>query len=78
MVDPIRNLGPVSREWMRAVDVNTLADLKRLGSVKVYKLIKNKGLPVSLNLLYALEGAIRDVPWHSLPPDTRESLKASR
>src|SRR5688572_9404364 len=32
----IRNLGPVSMQWMEAIDVHSLDDLRELGSVDAY------------------------------------------
>ena len=34
------------------------------------------GLRPSLNLLYALEGALMDLRWNLLPADVKERLKA--
>jgi DNA transformation protein len=53
-----------------------LDDVVNLGVVETYKRVK-AAYPekVSLNLLYALQAAIFDLPWNELPPDIKEELK---
>jgi len=70
-----KNIGPVSEEWLRVAGVHTMEDLEKTGSVEAYRLIKLHGFNASLNLLYALEGAIRDVHWNALPETTKAKLK---
>ena len=73
----LKNIGPVSREWLRAVGVNSREDLERLGSVEVYRRVKAHGFNGSLNLLYALEASLQDVHWTALSPQTKAKLKAA-
>lgn len=70
------NLGPKSREWLAAVGIHTLDDVAELGAVDAYEKVK-AAFPekVSLNLLYALQGALLDLPWNELPPGMKEDLK---
>ena len=75
-VSELRNLGPRSAEWLAAIGVTTEADLERLGSVEVYRLLKTKGFPVSLNLVWAIEGAIADIDWRELPPELKAELRS--
>ena len=65
-VERIPNLGPVSRESLKSVGVDSLKDLQRLGAIAVYRKTKVKGFPVTLNLLWALEGALQERPWYFL------------
>ena len=57
----IRNLGPVSRAWLDAVDVPDLAAQQQLGAVMVYRRVKAAGFPASRNLLHAMAAAIQGV-----------------
>lgn len=70
----IRNIGPKSAAWLRQVGVHTQADLERLGAVEVYMRVKRAGFRASLNLLYALEGALADCHWAELPAARRDEL----
>ena len=68
------NLGPKSRDIMASVGVTSLAQLRRLGSVAAYALAKNSGANVSLNLLWALEGALSGQHWREVARLQRTSL----
>jgi hypothetical protein len=73
----IRNIGPVSEEWLRAAGIQSQEDLEAIGSVEAYRRVRLHGFNASLNLLYALEGAIRDLPWNSLPEPVKARLKSA-
>ena len=72
----MRNIGPKSRQWLASVGVHTLDDVVSLGVVETYTRVK-AAYPekVSLNLLYALQAALLDLPWNDLPPDMKKELK---
>ena len=75
---PVRkllNLGPKSAEWLEQVGIRTRADLERVGSVAAYRKVRDAGLDSSLNLLWALEGALLEVRWDRLPPPVKEDLR---
>lgn len=71
----MRNLGPVSRRWLAAIDVHTLEDLRRVGSVDAYRLLLLRGYRVSLNLLWGMEAALRDVHWMEITPEEKQVLR---
>ena len=72
----MRNIGPKSKQWLASIDVHTLDDVVSLGVIETYKRVK-AAYPekVSLNLLYALQAALLDLPWNELSPDIKEELK---
>jgi DNA transformation protein and related proteins len=72
----VKNIGPKSEQWLADVGIHTLDDVVNLGVVETYKRVK-AAYPekVSLNLLYALQAALLDLPWNELPPDLKEELK---
>jgi hypothetical protein len=72
----VRNIGPKSKQWLASIDVHTMDDIVNLGVLETYKRVK-AAYPekVSLNLLYALQAALLDLPWNELPPDIKEELK---
>jgi DNA-3-methyladenine glycosylase I len=73
---PLR-LGPVSTRWLGAIGVHTRRDLEALGAVGAYTILKNHGYNVSLNLVYGLEGILRDCAPGALPARVRNELKAA-
>ena len=75
MLEDLLNLGPTSAGWLRDVGIETYDDLERLGSVQAFLLVDGSREGVSLNLLWALEGALRDVRWDRLPVEVRAELR---
>jgi len=74
MSEKIRNIGPKSAAWLRQVGVRTQEDLARLGSVEAFMKVKRAGFKPSLNLLYALEGALANCHWAELPDERKSAL----
>src|SRR5512140_2023692 len=70
----IRNVGPKSAAWLRQVGVRTQEDLERLGPVEAFMKVKRAGFRPSLNLLYALAGAIENCHWADLPDERKAAL----
>jgi DNA-3-methyladenine glycosylase I len=75
VVAPLPDLGPASTRWLAAIGVRTRRDLERLGAVDAYRALKNQGYPVSFNLVYAIEAALRGVDWRRLPASVKADLK---
>lgn len=70
----LRNIGPKSAAWLRQVGLRTQEDLVAVGSVEAFLRVKRAGFRPSLNLLYALEGALMDCHWQQLPEARRSEL----
>ena len=73
-VSELPNLGPRSAEILRSAGITTLEQLRELGAVAAYVRAKRTGKNVSLNLLWALEGAISGLPWQVVSREHRTSL----
>lgn len=67
-------LGPKSQAMLADAGIRTVARLERLGSVRAYAQVKASGANASLNLLWALEGALTGVPWQQVARECRLSL----
>jgi hypothetical protein len=74
MTVKLRNIGPKSAAWLRQVGLRTGEDLAAVGSVEAFMRVKRAGFRPSLNLLYALEGALLDCHWQQLPEHRRGEL----
>lgn len=70
-------LGPVTSAWLASIKITTRTQLARVGSLNVYSILKANGHNVTLNLIYALEAALRDCHWTDLPDETKASLRAA-
>jgi DNA transformation protein and related proteins len=73
-LDGLANLGPRSEAMLVKVGIDSVEKLKKLGAVKAYALVKTSGANASLNLLWALEGALTNLPWQEVARDSRLSL----
>lgn len=70
------NLGPVSKKWLSEIGIDTTDQLKQVGSIPAYKQIKEMYPDrVSLNLLWGLEAAVRDIDWRDLSDKDKAKLK---
>ncbi len=72
----LKNIGPTLAQKLQGIGVESLEDLKKLGSIEVVLQIRVKDLSACYNMLYAIEGAIQGIRWHNIPPDERAQLKA--
>ncbi len=70
----MRNIGPKSAAWLRQVGLRTREDLEAIGAVDAFMRVKRAGFKPSLNLLYALEGALLDCHWQEVPESRRTDL----
>ena len=70
----LRNIGPKSAAWLRQVGLRSLEDIAAVGTVDAFMKVRRAGFKPSLNLLYALEGALNDCHWQEVPDARRIEL----
>lgn len=73
--DRWRNIGPTSARWLAAVGIRSVADIKKITPIGVYRLLKAQGYRVSANLVYALHGAVLDCHWTNIPPALKREAR---
>ena len=71
----LKNIGKVTERWLNGIGVHDEEGLRRMGAVKAYRLIRASETGATLNLLYALQGAISGTHWNDLAPPIREMLR---
>ena len=71
----LRNLGPTSTRWLAAVGIHTLVDLREVGVVNAYNLVRAHGYKASLNLVWAMQGALMDLHWTKIPASIKHDIK---
>ena len=71
----LKNIGPRSAAWLADIGIGTLDDLERVGPIEAWRPAK-RAYPdrVSVTLLYALQGALLDLPWNELPEEIKRQL----
>lgn len=70
----MRNIGPKSAAWLRQVGLRTHEDVAAIGTVEAFMRVKRAGFKPTLNLLYAIEGALLDCHWQEIPDERRQEL----
>lgn len=73
----LRNLGPASSRWLDEADIHTAGDLRHLGVPLVMHILRQRGLPASMNLAYALEAALKDRHWLDLSQEERAAIRTA-
>ena len=72
--DALPNIGPRSREWLQRAGIDSMSRLRATGSIHAYLAVKRAGGRPSLNLLWALEGALSGRRWQEVARVDRTSL----
>lgn len=67
------NFGPKSKMMLEKAGIKTVEQLRKLGAVRAYVQVKSAG-KVSLNLLWAIEGALTDTHWQVVAKQERLRL----
>ena len=73
-IQQIPNLGPKSSRLLHAAGIQSLGQLKRMGAVAAYLQVKQISPAATLNLLWALEGALTGLPWQAVAREHRTRL----
>lgn len=71
------NLGKASQAMLVAAGIDSLSALRDVGAVAAYYAVKQVAPRASLNLLWALEGALSGLPWQVVAREHRASLLLS-
>lgn len=70
----LMGLGPKSAQMLIAANIRNVARLRELGSVAAFHAVKQHDARASLNLLWALEGALTERPWQAVAREDRTRL----
>ena len=69
------NLGERSAEMLAAAGITTCSHLRQLGPVRAFLAVKQTGARPSLNLLWALAGALSNQHWLHLSAELKAKLQ---
>ncbi len=70
------NIGKVLAQKLTEVGINTPDELISTGSENAFIRIRTVDPEACIDMLYALEGAVQGIRWHSLPSSRKEELTA--
>lgn len=68
------NLGPASATMLAAAGIHDVDTLRALGAAAAYSAVRRAGARPSLNLLWALEGALSGRRWQDVAREDRLRL----
>ncbi len=68
----LRNLGPTSAAWLVEAGLRSISDIRRMGPVGAFHLVRSKHPQASLNLLWALVAGLEDRDWRELTTAEKE------
>lgn len=74
-IEQLPNLGLKSSQWLRDAGVVSLEELRRLGAVLAFRIVKSRQPNVSLNLLWALAAGLEGKHWRDLDSTEKRRLK---
>ena len=64
----LKNISDASAHWLIAIGIDSVSEIEDLGAAaEVYRRLRAR-FPVSRNMLWALQGALMDLPYNRLPP----------
>jgi DNA transformation protein and related proteins len=76
-VADLPNLGAASARLLSSIGISTEDDLRRFGAVEAFARLRfEKEGGVSMNLLWALHGAVEGIDWRRIDPVTKGDLLA--
>ena len=71
----MRNIGPHAK-LLADIGIHTLHDLQQQGVLPTYRMLKARRPDrTSLNMLWALQGAVMDIDWRELPGPCKTALR---
>jgi DNA transformation protein and related proteins len=72
---PMRNLGPVSRKWLNDVGIYDIDDLRAVGPVVAFAMVRQKFHKASLNLLWALAACLENIDWREIDAARKKQIQ---
>ncbi len=69
------NLGPKSSAMLSQAGIHSLRDLQASGAVAAFLAVRDCGQQPSLNLLWALHGALTHQKWNKLSASEKQQLR---
>lgn len=76
MIQKLKNLGNASIQMLEVANIKTENQLRSIGAAAAFVTVKRAGCTPSLNLLWAIEGALTDRDWKEVAKTDRLSLLA--
>lgn len=76
-VTKLKNIGLTTGHWLNHVGIFTREDLEEIGVVEAYKALKAHVPTASLNVLWAMDGALTNKHWTKISNKRKTELLSS-
>jgi hypothetical protein len=76
-VAALRWLGAKSGAQLGAIGIHTAGDLKRVGVIEAYLMMKRAGMPASLNFVWAMYAGLMGWDFRAIAPEFKAAVKAA-
>jgi DNA transformation protein len=73
-IQKLRGLGPKSQAMLQSIGIKTDQAFLAADVFELYSQLKQQGVPVSLNLLYAMIGAQENKHWQEIKRDQKMDI----
>lgn len=70
----LRNFGPKSAKLIESIGIHNPKELAKVGTLETCRRLILAGYSISLNMAYAIEGALMDCDWRKIPIEFRRYL----
>jgi hypothetical protein len=77
-ISELRNLGPTSAAWLRDAGILSQSQLRLIGPVVAYLIVRERIPKASLNLLWSLAAGLEDRDWRELSASEKQRLLEER
>ena len=74
LLSELANLGPTSERMLNAIGIFNQEQVENTDPVEAYMKMKSRGMKVSINIIYAIYGAIHTLHWTRIPVEERSRL----
>ncbi len=75
VLSELPNIGSELEIQLKDIGIESVGKLISVGSKQAWREIKNNDRTACINRLYAIEGAIQGIRWHSLSKEVKTDLK---
>ncbi|MEZ6094035.1 MAG: TfoX/Sxy family protein [Pirellulaceae bacterium] len=75
-ISDLLNLGPVSEGMLAKAGIRSIEQIRAMGAVTAFRLVKDHSPKASLNLLWAMATGLEGRHWTSLTVEEKAALKS--
>ena len=75
-IEKLKNLGPKSGAALRAIGITTIGELRQIGAVEAFILLRRSGRTFNRVMLWAMAMGLEERHWQDVTPREKRDLSA--